>query len=788
MKTIILFLFSSLIDASIPENHYFEADNSENQNIPNINQSTVVENTFPKLLFKLNDEVYWTEFNGTLWKSNVTNDTVQVLNDSNKIVASIRSPEFSDRVIFNNQIFYDRVSQSIGGQLWKTDGTASGTAMVKRLFEPEDYFWVNIANYRIFNDKLLFTTRTSSGFSLWVSDGSNAGTFILTNYEINISYMAELNGSLIFMTSNGENKMLWSTDGTIEGTKPFFDLQGHSWSSINLNNIVFNNEVYFTFENVDRVVELWKTDGIASGTSFVKSIGPITESPVHDDYHYIVHNNLLYFVATDEQSGWEIWVTDGSNGGTILLKDINDTEPGAGSYPANFFFYKDTMFFTAIDGVNGRKLWTTEGTAESTMMHSSLLLLPDNSTADDSPNGYRFDLKLEIMDMNDDRILFWVNNSEGEPEIWELKDKTTPATLLFTGGEYDRISEFNMLNEKDAFFIKRYYRISLMRPVDSPDELWFMSGDDNSFHFIKNLTDKGNMGSLVMIEDQYFFRGNDEVNSYDLSKFHFENYVSLENISGSWYNSETPGHGIFLEKLNGSQNENDRLNMYWFTHHDSNPVWVGGVGEIIEGQPISIDLHIADGTNFPPDFNTQDVNLTQWGQATLDFETANSMNLNWSANASEFGTGSIELIQLSEISDLQKGCYSGSFYNPDQSGHGLFIHMTDNNQQDQINVAWFVNHDGQQFWLVGSGILSANNMAMIELNQFNGASFFDPLANDGWSFDPEDLINSQWGSLSLTYLDNNNISFEYMPDNSNEFQNGELNMTRLTEIQGHVCE
>ncbi len=266
------------------------------------------------------------------------------------------------------------------------------------------------------------------------------------------------------------------------------------------------------------------------------------------------------------------------------------------------------------------------------------------------------------------------------------------------------------------------------------------------------------------------------------------NLVISSNHSGSWYDPDTPGHGIFLERLDENTNQNDRLNMYWFTHHESEPVWMGGVGAIIENEPVIIDLHITDGTDFPPHFNANEVDLNEWGQVTLDFETPHSMRMDWSADASEYGTGSINLTRLSEVSDSSKGCFSGSFYDPDQSGHGLFIHITNNNGQDQINVAWFVYHEGQQFWLVGSGILNNDNHSLVTLNQLSGASFFDPTAIDGWTLNQDDLISSEWGTLSLSYIDPNNMTVEYLPNDTNQFESGEINMTRLTEIKGHKCQ
>ncbi len=45
--------------------------------------------------------------------------------------------------------------------------------------------------------------------------------------------------------------------------------------------------------------------------------------------------------------------------------------------------------------------------------------------------------------------------------------------------------------------------------------------------------------------------------------------------------------------------------------------------------------------------------------------------------------------------------WSGSYYNPEQSGHGFFIEILPN---EQAWVAWFVfDNSGEPYWLTGIG-------------------------------------------------------------------------------------
>lgn len=288
---------------------------------------------------------------------------------------------------------------------------------------------------------------------------------------------------------------------------------------------------------------------------------------------------------------------------------------------------------------------------------------------------------------------------------------------------------------------------------------------------------------LSIPEDDIYLRNNFSETTNFMSKI-------SKLTSGAWFDPENPGHGIFLEVLKSQENQADRLTMYWFTFHDSKPIWVGGVGEVINGEQVTIDLIINSGADFSPNFNAEDVVTEDWGQVTLNFQSPHSVDLKWDTlpTQSEFGSGEINYSQLSIVSESIEGCYSGSFYNSSQSGHGFYIHITDTaNNQKQINVSWFSYHEGELYWLVGSGIFNQNGSNTLQLMQVTGASFFNPLGPNGWSFNSDDLVNTNWGNLTLTYADENNINIAYQPNDTSQFEPGEIAVTRLTSMKGHSC-
>jgi Leucine-rich repeat (LRR) protein/Tol biopolymer transport system component len=102
------------------------------------------------------------------------------------------------------------------------------------------------------------------------------------------------------------------------------------------------------------------------------------------------------------------------------------------------------------------------------------------------------------------------------------------------------------------------------------------------------------------------------------------------------------------------------------------------------------------------------------------------------------------------------GDFSGQWFNPDQSGHGLVIDVTnpDASNRRTMVLTWFVYLDGKPTWVQGvghpvAGSGTAANTIVVQMDQiaiFKGVSF--PLGAAHASA-------SLWGSITLTFTDAN---------------------------------
>ena len=104
-----------------------------------------------------------------------------------------------------------------GSSIWKTDGTAAGTAFVASVDFP--HYLTNA------NGTLLFSAKdANNGIELWKSDGTAAGTGLLKDlrsgiFDSNPKNFTNVNGTLFFTANDGTHgNVLWKTDGTGTGT------------------------------------------------------------------------------------------------------------------------------------------------------------------------------------------------------------------------------------------------------------------------------------------------------------------------------------------------------------------------------------------------------------------------------------------------------------------------------------------------------------------------------------------------------------------------------------------
>lgn len=330
---------------------------------------------------RFNNEAYFPiTFSGSntsyLAKSDGTTSNITLL----KVVS-----EASNFIEFNGNLYFTGYYTD-GKELWKTDGTANGTVMVKDINQFGNAITTSEFPYKITKTSqfLFFVANDGiNGNQLWKSDGTPNGTVIVKNINspndaINSDSYSDflvVNETLYFTANDGINGLeLWKSDGTAIGTHLVKDLHLTSEAPYFRRFIKLGNKLCFNaidFQN--QLNELWVSDGTESGTYMLKN-APNTPDFKGGIPVSTFGTDKLLFNAYDEVNDYEPWVTDGTGSGTIFLGNYKNAIQN--SLPSHFATYKNKTYFSAIDGLNGRELWVTDGTLSGTNLLKKFSFIP----------------------------------------------------------------------------------------------------------------------------------------------------------------------------------------------------------------------------------------------------------------------------------------------------------------------------------------------------------------------------------------------------------------------------
>lgn len=266
-------------------------------------------------------------------------------------------------------IIFGATDTSAGTELFISNGTASGTSLLKDINPGADNSDPN-SFYRVSDTKMLFSAVVDSiGRELFVTNGTSEGTLLVkdinpgANGSVPNGFISYKN-KVYFAADNGsEGVELWVTDGTEAGTELFFDLNAGAAHSYPSDFFIYNNLLFFvaTVDSVGK--EIFVTDGTVAGTRLLKDINPSGSTDIGE---FVIFNNKLFFSAYEPSTGYELWVTDGTEQGTNIYIDLI---PGViSSTPYALKVINGKLVFVADYPVYGLELWATDGNPENTIM------------------------------------------------------------------------------------------------------------------------------------------------------------------------------------------------------------------------------------------------------------------------------------------------------------------------------------------------------------------------------------------------------------------------------------
>ena len=199
-----------------------------------------------------------------------------------------------------------------------------------------------------------------TGFELWRSDGSQAGTELILDihpgsHHSNPSWIVLADPSaaqplLFFGATDGQyGNGVWKSDGEVytsgdgsgSGTSMVCDIYlGRQESNPSWLTMLSTSIVLFAADDGIHGNELWSSNG--ASCSMVKDIWPGSKSS--SPSHLVFYSGKVYFAANDGSRGVEFWGSDGTTGGTSLIYDA--CTGTCSSSPAYFAVFHPTTIFT----------------------------------------------------------------------------------------------------------------------------------------------------------------------------------------------------------------------------------------------------------------------------------------------------------------------------------------------------------------------------------------------------------------------------------------------------------
>lgn len=348
-----------------------------------------------------------------LWVSDGTTAGTKMVKD---IYPGTTSSNVSYITRFNDKVvFQATANDDDGAELWISDGTEAGTYMLMDInllggSEPRGFVQLNETHF-VFaaKDYESETYADNSQFWLWISDGTEAGTQLLKDCSVQHPGMRTESDDTHFMrvgrkvffkadTKDSEfGEELWVTDGTEAGTFMIMDMNKQvaneatgatAGAQLDWFTNFKNEKLFFRAYSDEYGNEPWVSDGTPEGTYMIADLTEGYEDNGnprgHGAFTPRVYGDHVYFRGYDPVGGLELFRTDFTREGTYMVSDLNTNPIATGTAngsPDLFCEFDGVLFMKAATGSDaastnpinyGLELFYTDGTEAGTKMQSDL--------------------------------------------------------------------------------------------------------------------------------------------------------------------------------------------------------------------------------------------------------------------------------------------------------------------------------------------------------------------------------------------------------------------------------
>jgi ELWxxDGT repeat protein len=344
------------------------------------------------VLFSANDGEHGVE----LWRTDGTDEGTRLVAD---IFPSEPSSYPAKPVVTNNIAVFpaaDGIAMFPGiyqyrFELWRTDGTPSGTALLADIWPgPRSSRPSELAAA---GNDIIFVANDGTGSEPWLTNGTREGTCLLkdivpTDASASPESLTDFDGTLAFAATDDSGRVLWLSDGRSTATERLTSTSHPDGFTDARHLVRLGHHLAFAARESEVTRTLFLSDGAGAEPRPVRTF---------DDVFRIHPFGKLLLLSADDGSGTALWASDGTTTGTRRL-----TSPREG-YPDAFATAGDRVLFLTRDGTYRWALWRTDGTG-----HGTVLII---GFGDEGP-----EISSGIIALND--RLFFVLKGCGAAQLW----------------------------------------------------------------------------------------------------------------------------------------------------------------------------------------------------------------------------------------------------------------------------------------------------------------------------------------------------------------------------------
>lgn len=121
-------------------------------------------------------------------------------------------------------------------------------------------------------------------------------------------------------------------------------------------------------------------------------------------------------------------------------------------------------------------------------------------------------------------------------------------------------------------------------------------------------------------------------------------------LAGSYYPSESPGHGLTVTVLDGGS-DTDLAVVTWFVYVDGEQTWLIAQGPMQDHRIQSAPVQLLSGGQFGEAFDSEQVVRQDWGELSIEFDPmGDQLRVDWVSDLASFSSDTLIMDRLTRLS------------------------------------------------------------------------------------------------------------------------------------------